>query len=341
MIPSDLRITSRAIRRQPILAGISLLGLAVGMASFILIALFVREELRFDRFHEHADRIVRVTSHYEDETGIRSFARSYPAIGPAISNEFSEVVSAVRLQRWTGPVRYEDRRFNEQEMFMVDPSFFEVFTFPLVQGDPRDVFGGAGSVAITESTARRYFGDADPLGKTLVMADTVFLEVMGVVSDPPPYSHIRFSILMSMDLLRDRWAVAGNDLDATWTAGTFYTYLLMSSPGIQPDHDGRLAQFVERHVGDQKVTGVQYSLQFQPLTDIHLKSDLRQEMGPNGSQSTIIVFLFIAGLVLVISVINFINFATAHPSLRIASQILGINVMYYTLKYVRRRVRDE
>ncbi|HLE57394.1 MAG TPA: ABC transporter permease [Rhodothermia bacterium] len=264
MFPADLKTTLRAIRRQPIQAGISIFGLAVGMASFILIALFVREELRFDRFHEHADRIVRVTSHYEDETGIRSFARSYPAIGPAISTEFAEVASAVRLQRWTGLVRYEDRQFNEQEMFMVDPSFFEVFTFPLVRGDPRDVFGSVGSVVITESTARRYFREADPLGKTLVMADTVFLEVAGVVSDPPPYSHIQFSMLMSMDLLRDRWAVAGNDLDAAWTAGTFYTYLLMSSPGIQPGLDGRLAQFVERHVGDQEVTGVQYSLQFQP-----------------------------------------------------------------------------
>ncbi|MGA7306938.1 MAG: ABC transporter permease, partial [Rhodothermales bacterium] len=316
MRSAGVKILLRALKRHPVYTLINIVGLAVGMASFILISLFVREELRFDRFHEHADRIVRVTSHYTDETGTRSFARTYPAIAPALLSDFPDVSEATRLQHWEAPMRSGERQFNEQELFVVDPSFFRVFSFPLVRGDAAHALESKNSVVVTRSAARRYFGDDDPMGRELVMADTLHLQVTGLVEDPPPYSHIQFSMLLPMQIVRDRWARRGNDIDATWTAGTFYTYLLLTSAEARDALQPRLSAFLDRHTDNRDESGVTFRLELQRLTDIHLKSHLRQEMGPNGSETYVAAFFLIAILVLLISCVNFINLATARASKR-------------------------
>lgn len=313
---AGVKILFRVLKRHPVYTLMNIVGLAVGMASFILISLYVREELRFDRFHEHADRIVRVTSSYSDQTGTRSFARTYPAIAPALLADFPEVREATRLQQWKAPMRSGSRQFNEQELFMVDPTFFRVFSFPLVRGDAAHALESRNSVVVTRSAARRYFGDDDPIGRELVMADTVRLQVTGLVEDPPPYSHIQFSMLLPMQIVRDRWARRGNDIDATWTAGTFYTYLLLTGTEARDALQPRLHAFLDRYMDDRDESGVTFEIGLQRLTTIHLKSHLRQELGPNGSETYVAAFLLIAILVLLISCVNFINLATARASRR-------------------------
>lgn len=315
-LPVGLRMMVRLWRRQPVYSFINTLGLAIGLSGALLIALFIRSEMSYDRFHERGDRIVRVTSHYSDETSTRSFARSYPAIGPAANADFPGVEKAIRLQRWKAPMRYGQNQFNEQQIFIVDPSFFDVFSFPLLEGDLRTALTEPGSVVLTRSAARRYFGDRPAFGAEIVMADTTRLRVTGIVADPPRHSHIQFSMLLPMQMLRDSWATRGNDIDATWTAGTFYTYLLLVDTETARDVEDGLEGFVERHAGASH-TGVEYRLGLQPIKDIHLRSDLRQEMGPNGSEANLVVFGVVGLILLLISSVNFVNLTTAQSSKRL------------------------
>ena len=314
MLQNHLKIAYRTLRKHPAYAFINVAGLAVGMACFMLIMLYVQDEQRYDRFHTHADRIVRITSHYTDETGTRSFARSNPAVGPTLQNDFAEVEHTVRFQRYRAALRYEDRIFNEDDLFFAEASVFDVFSFPLVRGDPETALAEPNTAVLTETAARRYFGDEDPIGKVVVLSDTLEFAVTGLARDVPASSHLRFEILLSFETYKNISAARGRDLDALWTAGTFYTYALLTSPDALATVEARLPAYIERYVGDQVGTGALYSLALQPLTDIHLRSDLRQELGPNGNLATVYGFLVVAVFILLISCINFMNLATARSA---------------------------
>ena len=311
MLTNYLKIAFRTLRKHPAYAVINVAGLAVGMACFMLIMLYVQDERRYDHFHEKADRIVRITSEYTDETGRRSFARSYPAIGPTLVRDVAEVERTVRFQRFQGALRYEDRLFNEDYMFFAEASVFDVFTFPLLQGDPATALTEPNTAVLTESAARRYFGQDDPLGKTIVLSDTLAFTVTGMAQDVPLASHLRFEILLSFETLRNIAAARGRHLDEIWTSGTFYTYALLATPGAVAAVEAQLPAYVERYIGDQAGTGAVFSLALQPITDIHLRSDLRQELGPNGNLTYVYVFSAIAVFILLISCINFMNLSTA------------------------------
>ncbi len=314
MLKNYLKIALRTLRKHPAYAVINVAGLAVGMACFMLMMLFVQDERGYDRFHDHADRIVRVTSHYTDETGTRSFARSNPAVGPTLQNDFAEVEHTVRFQRYRAALRYKDRVYTETGLFFAEASVFDVFSFPLVRGDPETALAAPNTVVLTETAAQRYFGDEDPMGKVVVLSDTLEFAVTGIARDVPASSHLRFEILLSFETYKNISAARGRDLDALWTSGTFYTYALLAAPEAVAAVEAQLPAYVERYVGDQVGTGVVYSLALQPLTDIHLRSDLRQELGPNGSLTYVYVFSAIALFILLISCINFMNLATARSA---------------------------
>lgn len=315
MLTNYLKIALRALRKHPAYAAINIAGLAVGMACFMLIMLYVQDERQYDSFHENADRIVRVTSHYTDETGTRSFARSNPAVGPNLLRDMAEVERAVRFQRYSGPLQYQDRVFNEGKMYFAEASVFDIFTFPLTQGNPETALAEPNTAVLTETTAQKFFGDEDPLGKVMVLSDTLEFVVTGIARDVPQQAHLRFDILLSFDTFKNLRATRGVDLDNLWSSGTFYTYALLARSEALPAVQAQLSAFLERHVGERSNASV-YSLDLQPLADIHLRSDLRQELGPNGSLTYIYVFSAIAVFILLISCINFMNLATARSSRR-------------------------
>ncbi len=312
MLKNYLTVAWRNLLRYPGYTLINGLGLAVGMACFLLMALFVHDEWRYDRHHDNADRIVRITQHYTDEDGTRSFARSVPALGPTLQQEIAEIEETVRFQRFTAPLRNGDRLFNEDGLFFAEPSVFEVFTLPLVQGDAATALVAPNTLVLTETAAVRYFGGADPLGQTLTMSDTLQFTVTGVVENPPRQSHLSFEVLLSFETLRHRFAAQWGDIDTHWRSGTFYTYALLADPAMRTAAEAQLPALIEQHLGED--TSLQ--VQLQPLTDIHLRSSLRQELGPNGSASAVYIFAGIALLILLISCINFINLTTARATRR-------------------------
>ncbi len=316
MLKNYLKLSVRTLRRHKSYTTINLVGLATGMACFMLIALYVQSESQYDRFHENADRIVRVTSHYSDAVETRSFARSNPAIGPALLRDFPEIEQTVRFQRYSAAFKYGDQLFNETDVMFAEASVFEVFSFPLVRGESSTALSTPDTAVLTEQAALRYFGTDDPIGKTIVMSDTLHFTVTGIAENVPAQSHINFDILLSFATYKRLQEQRGRDLDNLWTSGTFYTYALLNAPESFSNVESQLSSFVERHVGVQSGEGSVYSLGVQPLTDIHLESDLRQEMGPNGSRMNNIVFSAIAAFILLISCINFMNLATARSAKR-------------------------
>lgn len=204
MITNYLKISLRALQRHPSYAGINIAGLAVGMACFMLIALYVQDERQFDSF------------------------------------------------------QYQNLTFGETEVFFVEASVFDIFTFPLIQGNEKTVLLNPNTVVLTETTAKRYFGDENPLGKVIVMSDTLNFTVTGVASDIPAQSHLNFDILLSFSTYKSLQAARGRDLDNLWSSGTFYTYALLTSPDALDSARGQLSAYLERQIGVQSARhGVQ------------------------------------------------------------------------------------
>jgi len=317
MLKNYIKVALRNLRRDPTYSYINVIGLAVGLACFLLIALYIQNELRYDRFHAKTDRIVRVTSHYSDVNGTRSFARSNPAIGPTLKNDLTEVSNTVRLQRFKGTMRYQEKMFNETYMFFAESSVFDIFTFPLLRGNPVTSLREPNTAVLTQATAQKYFGsEDDPMGKILVLSDTLAFTVTGITKNLPAQSHLKFDILLSFETWKNIQANRGRVLDNLWTSGTYYTYALLSTPDAMDRVQTQLPAYLERYLGDQSKDGTKYSIAMQPLKNIHLNSDLRQELGPNGSLTYVYIFAAVAVVILLISCINFINLSTARSAKR-------------------------
>jgi len=317
MLKNYMKVALRNLRRDPTYSYINVIGLAVGLACFVLIALYIQNELQYDRFHAGADRIFRVTSHYTDVNGTRSFARSNPAIGPTLKNDLTEVSNTVRLQRFKGTMRYQEKMFNETYMFFAESSVFDIFTFPLLRGNPVTALREPNTAVLTQATAQKYFGsEDDPMGKILVLSDTLAFTVTGITKNLPAQSHLQFDILLSFETWKNIQANRGRDLDNLWTSGTYYTYALLSTPDAMDRVQTQLPAYLERYLGDQSKDDTIYSIAMQPLKNIHLKSDLRQELGPNGSLTYVYIFAAVAVVILLISCINFINLSTARSAKR-------------------------
>jgi len=316
MFQNHLKVALRTLGRHPAYTSINVLGLSVGLVCFMLIALYVQNEQRYDDFHENVDRIVRVTSSYTDGQETDGFARANPAVAPNLQRDISEVEAAVRFQAYSGSFVSGDQVFNETEIYFAEASVFDVFSFPLIQGNPSVALERANTAVLTEETAARYFGSDDPIGKVIVMSDTLEFVVTGVAQNVPKQSHIQFDMLLSFSTYQNIQAARGRDLDSIWSSGTFYTYALLTSADQVDAVQSQLPGFLERHIGPQPALGTQYSLVLQRLGDIHLRSDLRQEMGPNGSLTNNYVFSIIAVFILLISCINFMNLATARSTRR-------------------------
>jgi len=313
MLKNYLKVALRTIKRHPGYAFINIFGLAVGLTCCALIALYIQDELRFDRFHRQADHIYRVIAERGegDDTHV-SANTSYPIV-PQMKADFPEIAAATRLRRTFQPiVQVGDEQFREERFFVVDSTFFDVFSFPLLIGDPRTVLDAPDAVVITEETARRYFGDEHPIGQTLTYQTgntPVDFTVTGVLRNLPPNSHVHFDFLGRIDHLNgpfDRWQVFVQN----------YSFVLLPEQAQVASLQAKLASFVDRHVRAELEPGEVFNLFLQPLTDIHLYSDLQSEVAPNGSITFVYLFAAIAFFILLIACANFVNLATARAMQR-------------------------
>jgi len=322
MIRNYFKTAWRNLRRQRAFAAINIVGLAIGLATCLLIGLFVFDEWSYDRFHEKADRIVRVVFKGEVQGGKLNEAHVMPPTARVIAAEYPEVALATRLRNAGKPhFLVGDKHFRDEAMAFVDPNFFSVFTLPLLQGDPATALTKPNTVVISESVAKAYFGDTDPMGQALRVKDGEPVYVMGVMADVPTNSHLQFDLFASMATLPDAQSTS-------WMESEYYTYLVLREGYDYKLLEAKLPETFEKHISPQflQAFGMSYTeyrkagnaigLYLQPLTDIHLRSDFAYDLGTPSDIRYVYIFGAIAVFMLLIASINFMNLSTAAASKR-------------------------
>ena len=328
MLRNYVIIAVRNLLRQKVHSAINIIGLAIGIASCLIMLMLVWDELAFDRFHSNADRIYRVTLDARIDNKNFHTARSSGPLAATLQAEVPEVEAATRFRGGAGgggthnwAVRYGDKAFNEWLLFYADSTFFDVFTCEVLEGEVNTFLTQPNTLVITDVMARKYFGDASALGKSLVLDGRLQYMVSGVVRAFPPQSHWRFDFLAP--------TISHSFVDESkWINNNWYTYVLLKD-GASPEHaEETLRSSVVEHVRpliqqvfggewkDMEARGMYYRYRFQALTDIHLHSRLDEEIFPPGNIATVYAFVMIGVFVLLIACINFMNLSTARSAHR-------------------------
>jgi putative ABC transport system permease protein len=299
MFRNYLKVALRALLRQKGYSFINILGLTVGMSCFILIGLWVKDELSFDRFHIKKDRIFRIVNKTQQGDYIPS--PTY-ALAPALKSLYPEVEEFARVWPWYGSlVTHGDKKFEEDNICLTDPGFFRMFTFPFIKGDPDTALEDRNAIVITESVAHKYFRGEDPIGQSLYLAreDTDFT-VTGVIADIPTNSHIRFDLMTRVELL-------GEKRIARWEEWMGPCYILLRPKVLDEDFTQKIAGIYNEYVAPEAT----FLPVLQPLTKVHLYERFRP-----GAVKTVAIFSLIAIFILIMACVNFMNLTTARSSRR-------------------------
>ncbi len=315
LLKTSLKITYRSFRRQKLYTVINLSGLAVGTACFILIMSYVHHETGYDSFHENADRIHRLTMSGTLSRQNFNLATSNGAIAPDLWKEFPEIESVVRLRRcYRTPVEFGDKLFFEEGIIWADATVFDVFSYPMLEGDPDTALEAPYSAVLTREAAGRYFGHDDPVGKVLRINHIIDYTVTGVVEDPPTDSHLDFDMLFSFITYQN-----ANRQDFARWLGDFnnYSYLLLRE-GTDPEAlEKKFAPLIEQKTGPiLKAVGGEITFVLQPVTDIHLRSRLNGEISRNSDVATVSIYSAVALFILFLACINFMNLSAARSAKR-------------------------
>jgi len=297
---------------------LNILGLAIGISSFLFILIYVTDELSYDRFHENHEQIYRMNRLYNSNDIHEDAATVSFPFGPALADDFPDMVkSVVRFFDFqVSEMLFENLedttnvlKFNEEWFYMADSNVFQMFTFPLLEGDPASVLDRPFTIVLSESTAKKYFGEESAVGKTLRMEEQLEFEVTGIMKDLPEQSHFNIDMLASLSSFR---ALQRGQFPQTWIWNPCWTYVQLHD-NIAPDQlEAQLPDFHLRQYADFKDQEI--TLYMQPLTDIHLQSHHEYEMHPNGKLSYIKILSMIGVFVLILACINFMNLATASSS---------------------------
>lgn len=321
MLKNYIKTAVRNLLKRKGYSLINIAGLAIGMASCLIILMFVNDELSYDAFNEKADRIYRVSASFL--YGGRSFdiAVVPPPMAQVLIDEFPEVENAVRFrQRGRYIFRYKDNTFKETRVSYVDPSFFDIFSIPLLKGNPDSVLDDPNTLILSRNTAQKYFRDEEPIGKTLRLNDRTDYMVTGVFEEIPGNSHFHFDVFVSMASLAE-------SKSQTWMSQNFQTYILLregADPAaleakfpdllikyMGPQIEAFMGKSMEKLVEENELAGEFY---LQPLRDIHLHSDLIAEMEPTSDVKFVYIFTAIALFILIIASINYMNLSTARSA---------------------------
>ena len=299
MWKSYITIAWRSLWRNPIFSLIHLSGLALAMSACLLIFLYVRFELSYDAFHSKGDRIYRLVCDDNTPPRVRHESHTSAPMGPSVKNAVPDIEGIVRIWPVGGGFKVDKVPFQEDRTSFADPSFFTVFDFPLEKGDPKTALAEPCSIVLSETTARKYFGEADPIGRAILMTDdSLPVTVTGVMKDIPENSHIKADVLISMSTALTK---LHPELGGRWDNLWFYTYVLLRK-GAGPDRVQRQFRGVMEKHGP-------FSLSLEPLKSIYLRSD--RESPAKGSYINIYIFSVVAGFILLIACINFVNLTTA------------------------------
>ena len=323
MIRHTLKIAIRNLIKNKVYNFINILGLSIGIVSFLFIFLWVRDELSYDDFHEKANRIYRIAWFSDNPQTRTPHPMTYTMVEDFLEVENAVSVSPVWGEGLTQPertVKYGEVQFEESGIYSADTTFFQIFSFPLLQGDPKTALKDVGSIVICETAAKKIFGDKDPLDDmiTINFGQDFNFKVTGVMADIPPNSHFHFNFLISYVTLK---SVESGEY-YQWSDFGHYNYLLLRADADPLALEQKMASWSTKYIDwpeDALHALERGDIKFllQPLSDIHLKSRLKWELEPNGDMLYVYIFSSMGILVLIIACINFMNLAIAKSFIRL------------------------
>ncbi|GAC1300549.1 MAG: ABC transporter permease [Mucilaginibacter sp.] len=325
MIKNYLRSAIRNIKRHPFISFINIFGLTVGLTCCLLILAYIINERSYDKFNKNANDTYRVTRIFYSAPNVESLHLSSiaPPFGPLLQNAFPDIKKVTRvLPNGTTPLRYKDKLFNENNAVFTDENFFDFFSVPVVKGDAHKGLLEPYTVMMTEAIAKKYFGDADPMNKTVLLDNNKHeFKVTGIFEPFPANSHMHPDILMSFNTLKDPVIYGEKQLQTNYGNNSFYTYLLFPKDYNVSRVEAQLPDFLDKYVHFQGMPGNMKThqvtkLTIQKLTDIHLRSHLDDEVEENGDITRVYIFSAIALFILLIACINYMNLSTARSALR-------------------------
>lgn len=316
MLRNYLKQTWRSLVKNKTYSLLNIIGLSAGLTCFAFIALWVKDEWSYDKFNTNYDRIYRLAGTVKTESSVMQSAVSSAPMGPALKNDYPEVENMVRVDLREEIVRHKGEQILQGGIILTDPSFFDIFSYKLTHGDKATALKEPYSLILTESAAKKYFGNSDPMGQTLTinMADTgvngATYTVKGLIADPPKNAHFTFEILASFKTLEG----PGSELLTIdgWGDASFYTYLLLKKGVDYRAFSERISQFYGKYIGERfDIWKSHYFYHLQPLSDIHLRSKLENEITATGNITQVYIFLTIGIFILLLAGINYMNLATA------------------------------
>jgi putative ABC transport system permease protein len=310
MLKNYLKITIRNIKRHKAFSFINIAGLGIGLAISLFILLWVQDELSHDKFHKNFKNIYRIVEHWEISDGSVNPGATTPyPLGPALRDNYPQVEESLHFFIEDGTlVGYKDKRFYENKFAFADANFFSLFSFPLLKGSPETVIKNLNALVISQSMAKKYFGNEDPMGKILTINARHDFIISGIMLDMPRNSHIQADFICNFEFL------IANQWSKRWVDHMYYTYVR-----LRPDTD--LETFgakIKSYINDNNHDPTTIQVSLQPLKDIHLRSNFNYDMGGTSQGKALYVYIFsiVAVLILLIACINFMNLVTAKSANR-------------------------
>ncbi|MDJ1502833.1 ABC transporter permease [Xanthocytophaga agilis] len=304
MIRNYVTIAFRNLWKNKAFFLITVFGLSIGLTCCLIISLYVQHELSYDKFHQNRDRIVRVVMEYKMGTTVTKVGVTGTKVAPAFKRTFPEVESGVRLMKYASVLKYEDKLFEEQQFLFADSTFFDVFSFPLLQGNPKTALAGPDKIVLTEASAKKYFGNTDPIGKILSSGKKDYM-VTGIVGNVPSNSQIQFEFVASFASL------SAATKPETWFNANYTTYLLLKDAHAIQTLQSKITPYMKTQAAETGATDGNYlTYELEPLTRVHLHSEVGG-LEPNNSITYIYIFGAIVCLILGIACVNYVNLTTA------------------------------
>lgn len=321
MLKNYIKIAWRNLLRYKFVSFINLFGLSIGITCCLLIALYVLDELSYDRYNSKADQIYRVERTFlntESKSVSLELGAVAPPVGPLLQNDFKEIQALTSILPIGGMTfQYQDKVFNEDNVYCADEDLFKVFDFTVTKGDPKTALQEPYSIMLSEEMAKKYFGTENPLNKLLKVDQKLTGTVTGVYKSLPSNAHWHPNIMVSFSTLRDTAIYGEEQLRTNWGNNAFYTYVLLPKDYNAGKLETQFPSFLNRHIpgADNKAQEWTF-LSLKKLTDIHLHSHKDSELEENGDIKRVYIFSIIGLFILLIACINYMNLSTARSALR-------------------------
>ena len=304
MFKNYFKIAWRNLLKNKAFSVINILGLTIGITVCMMIFLFIMNEFSVDNFHKQGKNIYQVMRGYDTSKPSAPWL-SGPYVSALLNDYPNEIKKAVRIMPSNELVSIGDRAFTEKKSYLADPDFFTIFSFPLLKGDPATVLKDPNGVVLTETTARKYFGSADPMGKTIEIDKHLQLKVTGIAKDVPSNSHLEFDLVHPISIYYNE------PFFKVWINNNSYAYVLLDEKADAAKLQQKFPAFMEKYMGrDMEKFGYRFFLTLTPMKDIYFQQQGSYSSSKHGDKKTVYIFLSIAVLILLIACINFMNLST-------------------------------